>query len=128
MPRLAYPLPIAHYAITDVTGRGQFELVFDDPPHSRLLLSGAFTLGTGDKRDAFDPPWAEWVRTVLLSLANVRIDATRYDRQSYLRITFADGRDVFVPDGPFENWHYANDEGLVIHGGVGQVTILDTRR
>lgn len=121
MPRACYTLPLAGHAIRDVEGNGRFHLKFDDGAESYLFLEGPFYISAGGDAEEFVPPHAEWVRDVLLSLAGVRIESARYDRNSNLRIKFADEREIFVPDGPFENWHYSNNAGTRMHGGVGRV-------
>ena len=123
MSRLPYSLPLAGYAIADVGGDFHFELVIDDVPKSRLVLEGPFRLGTADDpSDLFEAPYPAWARDVLLSLVGVLITAARYNRRSSLTISFADGRTLSVGDGPFENWHYFNDDGVRLHGGAGQVS------
>ena len=122
MPRMCYTLPLVGYALRDVEGDHRFHLKFDDRAESCLFLEGPFHLSAGGATDEFVPPHAEWVRDVLLSLAGVPVEDARYDRQSNLRIKFADGRELFVRDGPFENWHYSNSAGTRLHGGVGRVS------
>jgi Family of unknown function (DUF6188) len=121
---MAYVLPLAGHAISDVEGEFRFELVFDDAPGSHLLLEGPFSIGAADgHRDLFEPPCPDWVRDVLLSLAGSNIYAARYNRRGSLRISFVDGRDLFVDYGPFENWRYSNANGVYIYGGIGRVSV-----
>lgn len=122
MPKMRYSLPLRGHALREVVGQGRFDLRFDDAVESCLRLEGAFVLFAGGATDEFVPPVPEWVRDVLLSLVGVRIESARYDRQSNLRIEFADGRELSVRDGPYENWHYSNNAGARIHGGVGRVS------
>lgn len=121
MSRMGYSLPLAGHAIRDVGGEGRFELRFDDAVESCLRLNGPFVLSAGGEANEFAPPLPEWVRDVLLSLVGVRIESARYNRESNLRITFADGRELSMCDGPYENWHYSNKTGASLHGGVGRV-------
>ncbi|WP_437634229.1 DUF6188 family protein [Sorangium sp. So ce854] len=114
------PRGMAGHALRDVEGDGRFHLEFDDSAESCLFLEGPFCLSAGGEAEEFVPPHAEWVRGVLLSLVGVRVESARYGRNSGLRIKFADGRELFVPDGPFENWHYSNSTGTRLHGGVGR--------
>lgn len=118
---MCYSLAMAGHALCDVQGDGRFDLKFDDDAESCLFLEGPFSLSLEDEAQEFVPPHPEWVRDVLLSLVNVRVESARYDRNSNLRIMFADKRELFVPDGPFENWHYSNNTGTRLHGGVGRV-------
>jgi len=122
MSRMPYSIPLEGHAISNVEGDARFVLVFDDPLQSRMYLDGSFSIGTQNERDVFDPPCEDWVRDVLLSLAGVKISAASYNSQSYLRISFEDGRDLSVDDGPYENWHYTNSSGTCIHGGVGRTS------
>lgn len=121
MTRMPSSLPLDGHALADVQGEGRFILVFDDPAKSRLAIHGPFSIGSGEQRDLYEPPLPDWVRNVLQSLAGVTIESARFNRASHLRIRFADGRELEVPDGPFENWHYSNNQGVVLHGGVGRV-------
>ncbi|WP_437834527.1 DUF6188 family protein [Sorangium sp. So ce1153] len=118
---MCYTLPLAGHALRDVERDYRFDLKFDDSAESSLLLDGPFSLSAAGEEDEFVPPHAEWVRDVLSSLIGVRIEFARYDRNSNLRIKFVDERELFVRDGPFENWHYSNNAGTVMHGGVGHV-------
>ncbi|WP_438016944.1 DUF6188 family protein [Sorangium sp. So ce315] len=118
MSRLCCALPVAGHALRDVEGDGRFCLEFDDAAESCLFIEGPFFLSAGGEVEGFVPPHAEWVQDVLLSLIGVRVEFARYDRNSSLRIKFADGRELFVPDGPFEDWHYSNNTGTRLHGGL----------
>jgi hypothetical protein len=118
---MGYTLPLAGHTIRDVDGAGRFDLEFDDNAESCLCLDGPFFFSAGGNAEEYVPPHPEWVRDVLLSLVGVRVKSARFDRHSNLRITFADERELFVPDGPFENWHYSNNAGTRLHGGVGRV-------
>jgi hypothetical protein len=117
-----HSLPLDRARIVEVRGAGRFELVFDDPACSVLSLHGSFELRSGEQVLAYEPPCPDTVCDVLQTLVGVRIEAARYRRNSTLRIQFEDGRDLTVPDGPFENWHYANQRGARLHGGVGRVS------
>ncbi|XYH98588.1 DUF6188 family protein [Sorangium sp. So ce1128] len=118
---MCYTLPLAGHALRDVEGDGRFCLKFDDSAESCLFLEGPFYLSAAGEIDEFVPPHAEWVRDVLLSLIGVRIDSARYGSNSNLRIKFADERELFVPDGQFENWHYSSNTGTALYGGIGRV-------
>ncbi|MDC3957626.1 hypothetical protein KEG38_27455 [Polyangium jinanense] len=118
---MGYTLPLAGHALRDVEGDGRFHLAFDDTAESRLFLDGPFSLSAGGDAEEYVPPHPEWVRDVLLSLVGARVESARFDRHSNLRMRFAGERELFVPDGPFENWHYSNNEGTWLHGGVGRV-------
>lgn len=119
---MPYSLPLTGYCLFDVQREWRFELLFDDPAKSRLWLEGPFSIVTTEGSELYEPPCAEWVRDVLLSLAAVKIVGARFNRQGVLRVSFADGRELLVEDGPYENWHYSNDRGVSVHGGVGGVT------
>lgn len=120
MTRMPYALPLMGHAMHDVTGEGRFTLWFDNPAKGRLLLAGPFNVVASGERITFEPPCPEWVRSVLLSLCAIQISGSRFTRTSQLFLKFADGRELRVEDGPFENWHYSDDSGLSIHGGVGR--------
>lgn len=123
MVRLAYSIPLAGHAVTDVQRESRFELAFNDKSKSRLWLEGPFRLHTGDDAGGlFEPPCPAWVRDVLLSFVGVKIISARFGRNSRLQLTFQDGRQLTVDDGPYENWHYSNADGLRIHGGVGRTS------
>jgi hypothetical protein len=109
------------HAIRDVTGDGRFTLCFDNPSNGRLFLEGPFDVVASGERTAFEPPCPDWVRDLLLSLSAVRIADSRFRRSSQLLLKFSDGRELHVDDGPFENWHYSDDSGLYVHGGVGRI-------
>jgi hypothetical protein len=120
---MPYSIPLGGHAILDVQGEGRFKLLFDDADASRLHLDGPFTIRTPDANpDLFTPPCPDWVRDVLLSLVGVKVASARYDRSGHLRISFVDGRELSVDDGPYENWHYANSSGIRLHGGAGSVS------
>ncbi|XXX72424.1 DUF6188 family protein [Sorangium sp. So ce134] len=118
---MCYTLPLAGHALRDVEGDVHFDLKFDDSAESCLRLEGPFSLSAAGAVEAFAPPHPAWVRDVLSSLIGVRVDSARYDRNSNLRIKFADERELLVPDGPFENWHTSNNMDTRLHGGVGRV-------
>jgi hypothetical protein len=122
MPRMGYSLPLNGHSLRDVVGQGRFKLCFDDTVESCLQLDGTFIISTGGEANEFAPPFPHWVRDVILSLVGVRIESARYDRESNLQIKFADGRELSVRDGPYENWHYLNNIGASLHGGVGRVS------
>jgi hypothetical protein len=115
--RAPYCLPIAGHVVLNVSGTYRFELHFDDAARSRLRIDGPFCLG----EECFEPPCDEAVRGKVRLLIGARVRAARFDRRSNLRISFDDGRVLRVDDGPFENWHFSNDDGLRLHGGVGRV-------
>jgi hypothetical protein len=117
-PRL---LPLHGHAVSDVTGTGRFDLWFDDPAQSRLSLDGSFQIRIDNHTQEYTPPYSDWVRDVLLSFVGVRINSARYTRHSRLTIRFSDDRELIVEDGPYENWHYSNSSGLILHGGIGRV-------
>jgi hypothetical protein len=114
-------LPLEGACIVDVRGAGRFDLVFDDADGGVLSLHGPFELRTGDQVDTYAPPCPDWVRDLLLGLVGVRIETARHRTIGSLRIQFEDGRELTVPDGPYENWVYADRGGRRLHGGVGRV-------
>lgn len=122
MAKKAYLLPLKGYSVTEVRGNGRFVLRFDDPARSSLLLEAPFSFGADDSIEEYEPPCPGWVLDILESVIGVVIDSARYDRLSNLQITFVDGRELRVNDGPFENWRYSNDLGETARGGVGKVS------
>lgn len=117
MARSPYILPIAGRVVLDVTGSHRFELHFDDPAHSHLRIDGPFCLGEVRIEPPCDAPQRDEARLLI----GARVRAARFDRRSNLRVSFEDGRLLRVDDGPFENWHFTNDDGVRLHGGVGRV-------
>ena len=73
--------------------------------------------------ETYEPPCPDWVRDVLSSFIGVEVSDGRYNRRSNLTIRFADERELYIPDGPFENWHFYKT-GLHMIGGVGRVVII----
>ncbi|WNG43842.1 hypothetical protein F0U60_06820 [Archangium minus] len=88
-----------------------------------LDIHGEFHVRASGAESYFSP-LEPGVVNVLESFLEVPIVSARADRHGQLRISFEDGRELFVPDGPFENWHYTNDEGLTVHGGVGRCVFV----
>ncbi len=119
MRGLHHSLPLARSVIADVPEDLGLLAKFDQPEGSALRLDGPFIVLTGDVRDEFAPPFAAWVRDILLSMVGVPIRLAKYGRTGVLRVVFEDGRELQVPDGPFENWHFESPS-LQVHGGVGR--------
>lgn len=117
-------LPIERRCILSVEWTGHLRLRFDDPAEGVLEVDGPFELHTGAQRDLFDPPFPEWVADVVATLVGVEVTLVRWRRSGQLRVVFADARELHIPDGPFENWHFRNRTGLALHGGVGRVAVF----
>lgn len=120
-----HKLPLARYAIREIQGDARFVLQFDDPERSSLWLEGTFVLRSEGWEEAYRPPCPPWVRDVLAGLIAVEVTDARYRAQGSLLLSFADGRSLFVSDGPYENWHYSNMSGMRVVGGVGRVVAWD---
>lgn len=121
-------LPIERRSIVEVEWDRRLRLRFDDPATGTLEIHGPFELHTGEQRDRFDPPFPDWVADVIATLVGLQITLARWRRSGQLRVVFADGRELHVPDGPFENWHFRNTTGLALHGGVGKVVRFGATR
>lgn len=119
VPRAPHDLSLAGAVLASVTGEGRFSLAFEDPDF-RLELHGPFLVGTDGALERYEPPCAAWVREVLETLVGVAIQRVAYRATGELRVDFRDERILYVPDGPYENWHLAT-EAKTLHGGVGRV-------
>jgi hypothetical protein len=105
-----------------ITGHiiGRFSLRFDQPASASLDLYGIFEIRSLGHSETYEPPCPDWVRDVLRSLIGIKVLEAKYRRWSNLTIRFDDGGQLYIPDGPFENWHFRK-MGLHVVGGCGRV-------
>lgn len=117
-------IPIQGCTLSAVEGEGRFCLKFDDPTSASLDVDGEFEIRASGNTETYKPPCPDWVRDVLSSFIGVEVLDGRYDRRSNLTIRFVDERELYIPDGPYENWHFYKDK-LHFVGGVGRVVIIE---
>ena len=119
MTRFSIEIPLTGLSVTHIKNDGLSVLFFDDDPSSRLDLHGEFWIRVGDFVERYDPREA-FVTNVLESLIGVEVHSARASRNGVLVVRFVDGRELQVPDGPYENWHVYTAKGNW-HGGIGTV-------
>jgi hypothetical protein len=115
-----FRVPVEHCHIVEVLAEGLPRLRFDDAKQSTLDIHGEFHVKVSGVADVFSPrePGALNVLEAFLCVPIISAFASRHGA---LSVRFEDGRELVVPDGPYENWHFMNDDGLVVHGGVGRL-------
>jgi hypothetical protein len=122
-----YQLPIAGLKITRIVYSGLLTLHFDDND-SLLDLHGEFVFMQYNQEQKLHPNSRE-AYLLMYDLHGVEIKDALADNEGELFITFVNGAELRVPDGPFENWHYTRiddrnkNRNIFMHGGVGR-TIL----
>lgn len=121
-----HKLPLAGHSVMDITGEGRLELRFDDAAGSLLSIEGAFALQSDDARHECEPPCEAWILEILSGLIGVAIAEATYDPHGNLVLSFEDGRQLRVSDGPFESWEYSNAAGMRAVGGMGRVVTWGT--
>ena len=122
-----YELPIEGNKIQKIIYAGLLRIVFNDSDESYLDLHGEFkiqkhnqtiTLHSKDK-DAL-------ILFYNLFNSDVKIKDAKADKAGQLFLTFDNGFELTVEDGPFENWHFTKIDkqktknSLHVHGGVGK--------
>lgn len=117
-------IPIQGCTLSDVEGEGRFCLKFDEPTSASLDVDGEFEIRASGNIETYEPPCPDWVRDVLSSFIGVRVLDGRYDGRSNLTIRFVDERELYIPDGPYENWHFHKGK-LHFVGGIGRVVTYE---
>jgi len=112
-------LPLKGFTIIEVIWDGLITLCFDDPKGSKLDIHGEFILSPNDQVERYSPK-DEWVRDILESVIDVEINVVKANKYGNLTIIFEDARELFMEDGPYENWHYSNNDKAYLHGGIGR--------
>jgi uncharacterized protein DUF6188 len=120
---LLLPLSGEHIVAVD----GGTTARFSDVAGSTLEIRGEMTVRFGP--DPSTPRRTRDSGPPLTQLIGVPIRAARaHPRRGELLISFEDGSELVVEDGPYENWHYTKIDParradvLRVHGGAGMTS------
>lgn len=122
-----YELPLAGCAIQQIEYNGLIRLVFADADERTFLdIHGEFQVESSGHTIKFSPRqkdalllFYDWFQ------ADVKVEEAKADKQGQLFLKLSNRRELKVPDGPFENWHFTilnrlhPSKNLFVHGGVG---------
>ncbi|UOQ73658.1 DUF6188 family protein [Hymenobacter cellulosilyticus] len=122
-----FELPIIGLRVAQIVYSGRLKLVFDDAEQSRLDLDGAFSITRYDQTIRFEPLSKE-AYMCGYDILSLGIKAATGGTHGTLLLVFENGWELYVEDGPYENWHYTKrslcnpSANLYVHGGVGQTS------
>lgn len=122
-----YELPIIGLSINRIVFDGLITLVFNDQEQSYLDLHSIFKVIQYNQTINLNPKEKEGL-TFFYDQYGKNINDAKADSKGNLWITFENGIEIIVEDGPTENWHYTKINltnpmnSLKVHGGVGQTT------
>ncbi|HEY1055275.1 MAG TPA: DUF6188 family protein [Emticicia sp.] len=125
-----FELPIVGLKINQIIFTGRITLVFDDDEKSYLQLDSEFLVTQYNQTNALNPTSKEAL-LLFYDHFNQPIKEAKADRNGNLWLTFNNGTELQVEDGPYENWHYTkrsiqrSSDTLSIHGGVGRTIIIE---
>jgi len=122
-----YKLPLAGYVIQQIEYNGLIRLVFADADERIFLdLHGEFLVEASGHATKLSPRQKESLLLFYDWLhAGVKVEEAKADKQGQLFLKLSNRRELTVPDGPYENWHFTvlnrhyPSENLFVHGGVG---------
>ena len=120
-----YELPIIGLTIKKIVYDGMLTLVLDDQEEGWLQLHSIFKVTQYNQTRDINPKDKEGI-TFFYDQYGQPIKDAIADKQGNLWLTFENGTEIKVEDGPYENWHYTKKnlaspmDGLYVHGGVGQ--------
>lgn len=122
-----YELPIIGLKIKKIVYEGLLQLVFNDSEESFLDLHGEFIIQKYNQNFTLTPKDKDALILFYdLFNAKVTIKEAKADKSGRLFLTFENGFELTVEDGPFENWHFTKinkqipKNNLYVHGGVGK--------
>jgi hypothetical protein len=122
-----FELPIGGLKIKEIIFNGLLRLVFDDQENSSLDLHSNFKASQYNQTTDFNPRNQEAL-VLFFNYFDKPIARAKADKYGNLWLTFENGMEISVADGPYENWHYTKKSStnskdiLFVHGGVGRTT------
>lgn len=120
-----FELPIVGWTIKKIIFDGLLTLVFDDQEESYLQLHSTFKVTQYNQTKDISPRDKDGL-TIFYDHYEQTIKDAKADGDGNLWLTFDNGTEITVEDGPFENWHYTKKnltnpmDSLHVHGGIGQ--------
>jgi len=122
-----YELPIEGNKIEKIIYDGLLSIVFNDADESSLNLHGEFEIKQYNQAITLLPKDKEALALFYdLFNSEVQIKEPKADKHGRLFLTFDNGFELAVEDGPYENWHFTKIDkqnpknSLHVHGGVGK--------
>lgn len=122
-----FELPIIGLSIKKIVFDGLMTLVFNDPEESFLDLHSTFKVTQFNQTNNIHPR-AKDALTLFYDHFDEKIKDAIADKHGNLWVTFENGTQISVEDGPYENWHYTKRDltkrksSLYVHGGVGRTS------
>jgi hypothetical protein len=120
-----YEIPVVGYTVTACVYDGFIGFRFRNADISVLKIHGEFSLSQFGRKQRYSAgDRSAWAAT--LELFGMNVQEAKADRSGNLYLTFSNGVEIIVEDGPYENWHYTRtdhqkpQESLHVHGGAGQ--------
>jgi Family of unknown function (DUF6188) len=117
-------IAIKGHKIKKLNYAGFTRLIFDDEFESYLEIHSEFKITKFNQIFTIQPIGKEALMT-FFELINIPINVIRVYNSGELFISFDNETELFVEDGPSENWHFTsikpNNNNLFIHGGMGSV-------
>ncbi|MBI1288108.1 MAG: hypothetical protein GC178_11100 [Flavobacteriales bacterium] len=120
-----FELPIVGQTIKKIIFDGLLTLVFDDQEESHLKLHSTFKVTQYNQTVEINPGDKDAL-TVFYDNYGQSIKDAKADGEGNLWLTFDNGTEITLEDGPYENWHYTKRnlinpmDSLNVHGGVGR--------
>jgi hypothetical protein len=120
-----FELPVAGLKIASIIYTGLLRLVLNDANNSFIDLHGDFEIIRHNQKNILSPRSKDALM-LFYDLFGVMIKDAKADKYGGLFITFENGFELTVDDGPFENWHFTSinalnpKKSIYFHGGVGK--------
>lgn len=114
-----FELPVAGLVFKKILFDGLLTVFVDDPEESFFQFHSTFKVTEHNQDKNVDPRSKDGL-VLFHGLLGQKIKGAKADGHGLLWLTFANGMEILVEDGPYENWHYTRN-GLHVHGGVGRL-------
>ena len=120
-------MPIGGLKIKEIVFDGLVTIVFNDNENSYLDFHSCFKVTQYNQTKNVNPRDKDAL-TLFYDHYNQPIKEAKADKHGNLWLTFGNGTEIYVEDGPYENWHFTKQnidkpyDSLHVHGGVGRTT------
>ncbi len=126
-----FELPIVGLKIKEIKYNRMITIVFNDNENSYLDFHSSFIVTHYDQSKEVSPSDKEAL-LLFYDHFDQSIKEAKADRNGNLWLTFNNGTEIRIEDGPYEKWHYRKrsidnpSDHLFVHGGVGRTIIIET--
>ncbi len=121
-----FELPIINLKIKEIIYDGLLTIGFDDYENSYLQIHSIFTVTRNNQTSNIHPNQKDGL-ILFFDHYKETFKNAQADKHGNLWLTFSNETEIFIADGPFENWHYTKIkttvpmDSLHVHGGVGKI-------